>query len=116
VIAGHALEIERAPHALPTLLRAVALERRGVSVAVVIGDPADAATRALATAARRKLLPEDAVVVAAPGAEAPRGLDPSWLAGREAIDGRPTAYVCRGQTCSLPVTAPDGLAEAAGSL
>jgi uncharacterized protein len=26
-----------------------------------------------------------------------------------AIDGKPTAYVCRGFVCRLPVTDPDGL-------
>jgi uncharacterized protein YyaL (SSP411 family) len=33
-------------------------------------------------------------------------------AGKTAAGGRPTAYVCRGETCSLPVTEPDGLAHA----
>ena len=41
---------------------------------------------------------------------APPALDPSWLAGRDAPEGRPTAWVCRGTACSLPVTAPDDLA------
>ena len=31
------------------------------------------------------------------------------LAGRDAIGGRPTAYVCRNYTCDLPVTDRDGL-------
>src|SRR6185436_12707226 len=31
------------------------------------------------------------------------------LAGRDAIDGKPTAYVCRNYTCDLPVTDRDGL-------
>jgi len=30
-------------------------------------------------------------------------------AGKTAIEGRPTAYVCRGPVCSLPVTDPDEL-------
>ena len=28
---------------------------------------------------------------------------------KTAVDGRPTAYVCRGETCSLPVTSPEEL-------
>ncbi len=32
------------------------------------------------------------------------------LHGKTAVDGEPTAYVCRGQVCSLPVTTPDELA------
>src|SRR5439155_20438 len=32
--------------------------------------------------------------------------------GKRMVDGKATAYVCRGPVCSLPVTAPDALAEA----
>ncbi len=106
VLRSHALVLERAPHAFPTLLRAVALGARGLSVAVIVGDPAAEATVALAQRARHVLAPDDAVVVAEPGASAPDGLSPHWLAGRDATDGRPTAYVCRGTTCSLPVHEP----------
>ncbi len=105
-LADAALLLERAPHAFPTLLRAVALRCRGLAVAVVIGDPDDADTRALAERARRVLRPEDAVIVAAPGAPPPEGVSPDWLAGREAMDGRATAYLCRGTVCSLPVRTP----------
>ena len=38
------------------------------------------------------------------------GIDPNWLAGREPVDGRATAYVCRGTSCSLPITDPADLA------
>jgi uncharacterized protein YyaL (SSP411 family) len=30
--------------------------------------------------------------------------------GKTAVDGRVTAYVCRGETCSLPMTDPAALA------
>ena len=33
------------------------------------------------------------------------------LAGKTAIDGKPTAYACLGPQCSLPVTEPDALLE-----
>ena len=32
------------------------------------------------------------------------------FAGRTALEGRPTAYVCAGQTCQLPVHTPEELA------
>jgi hypothetical protein len=98
--------LERMPHAFPTLLRAIALRERGLSVAVVIGAGDDPATRALADRARRMLRPDDAVVVVAPGAAPPPGVSSAWIQGREAIDGRPTAYVCHGRSCSLPVHSP----------
>jgi hypothetical protein len=52
--------------------------------------------------------PDDAVVIAAPGA-APAHVDASWVTGRGSLDGRPAAYVCRGTTCSLPIVNPEEL-------
>ncbi len=104
VLRTHAALLERAPEAFPTLARAALLAETGPCVAVVVGGDG----RALAARARRLLRPEDAVVVAAPGAP-PSGVDPSWLAGRTIVDARATAYVCRGTTCSLPVTDPEEL-------
>jgi uncharacterized protein YyaL (SSP411 family) len=105
-ISEQGLYLERAAHAFPTLLRAVALRSRGLSVAIVVGDPEQEATRALAERARRVLRPDDAVVVVAPGESPPTGIAEEWLAGRAAIDDRPTAYVCRGTACSLPIHEP----------
>jgi uncharacterized protein YyaL (SSP411 family) len=111
VLRTHAYVLERAPAAFPTLARAALAAERGLSCAVVAGAPEDPRTRALALAARRRLAPEDAVLVVPPGAAAPAGVDPSWLAGREPVGGAPAAYVCRGTVCSLPVTAPEQLAS-----
>jgi uncharacterized protein YyaL (SSP411 family) len=110
VLRSNAIVLERAPAAFPTLARAAALVERGLAVAVVVGAPDAAETRALADRARRLLAPEDAVVVVAPDAAPPAALDPSWTAGRSAVGGRATAYLCRGTTCSLPVHEPDALA------
>jgi len=115
VLRSHASRLEHAPEALPTLARAALAAERGLSVAVIVGDPEDAATRALAESARAALRPEDAVLVvhpefsAKPGAS-PVGVDPQWIAGRQLVDGRPTAYVCRGVECSLPTHSADELA------
>jgi uncharacterized protein YyaL (SSP411 family) len=110
---AQAFPMERLPEAYPTLARAAALLERGVSLALVRGFPDDPATSALAARARHALAPEDAVVVLAPGAPAPPGLDPTWVTGREAPGGRATAWVCRGTTCSLPVHDPEALLLAA---
>jgi len=109
VLRTHAFVLERAPAAHPTLARVADWLERGLSGAVVVGAADDARTGALALAARRRLAPEEAVLVVAPGAETPAGLDPTWLEGKAAGEV-PTAYVCRGTTCSLPVTEPDAVA------
>ena len=108
-LGSHALVLERAPEAFPTLSRAAHLLEQGLSVAVVLGDPNAAETRTLAARARRVLGAADAVLIRAPGEDPPDRIDPTWLAGREPVGGRPTAYVCRGTTCSLPITDPDAL-------
>jgi len=105
-IHGRGLHLERAPQAFPTLLRAVALRARGMAMAVIVGEPETAGTAALASRARRVLRPEDAIVVVAPGESAPSGIGEEWLLGREAVDDRPTAYLCHGHACSLPIQDP----------
>lgn len=105
-IAEQGAFLEKAPHAFPTLLRAVALRARGTSVAVIVGAEDDPRTAALAARARRVLRPEDAVLVAAPDAAPNPHVSADWFAGRDAVDGAPTAYVCVGRACSLPVQDP----------
>jgi uncharacterized protein YyaL (SSP411 family) len=109
-LTSHAFALARAPEAFPTLARAARLLEQGTSVAVVVGDPSAVETRALAARARSVLGPADAVLVCAPGSPAPERIDATWLTGREPQDGRPTAYVCRGADCSLPITEPEALA------
>ncbi|MFP6606152.1 MAG: thioredoxin domain-containing protein, partial [Myxococcota bacterium] len=99
-----------APHAFPTLVRAAALAEQRLSVAVVVGATDDPRSRELASRARHELGPEDAVIQLEPGASAPDGVAAAWLEGRNQEGGQPTAYVCRGTTCSLPITEPDQFA------
>jgi uncharacterized protein YyaL (SSP411 family) len=70
-----------------------------------VGDPAAADTNALLAAARSG---GRADLVVAVGADPPISVVP-LLADRIAIDGRPTAYVCRNFACRLPVTDPAAL-------
>jgi len=98
----------RAPIYLPTLVRAAALREAQLGVAIILGKPGDPRAEALAARARSLLGPEDAVVVVDPDAP-PRWLASDWLLGREMRGGAPTAYVCRGRSCSLPAVTPDEL-------
>ena len=107
IIESQAGVLERSPHALPTLLRALILRSRGISVAVIIGPEDDPRTSALAARARHALLPDDAVVVLAPGAKRPIGVAAEWLEGRQPEGGIPAAWICQGTQCSLPITNPD---------
>jgi uncharacterized protein YyaL (SSP411 family) len=75
----------------------------------VVGEPAAADTRTLLAEVRRRYLPHSVVALRAPGDEAAPALP--FLAGRDQISGRATAYVCRNYTCHLPTTDPAALAE-----
>jgi hypothetical protein len=84
----------------------------------IAGSPDSPETAALVVEARRGYRPNQVLAVAADPAASAIAL----LEDRLAIDGRPTAYVCRGFVCRLPVTTVDALraelgaaVEAAGS-
>jgi uncharacterized protein YyaL (SSP411 family) len=109
VLDAHGPLAKRVPAAAPTLLRAATLLEHGLGVALVLGDPGDSRSQALASRARRLLSCEDAVVLVHPD-RPPAWLAPAWLEGRGLVDGAPTAYLCRGKACSLPATSPDELA------
>jgi uncharacterized protein YyaL (SSP411 family) len=63
----------------------------------------------LAETVFRRYQPNRVVVGAAAGAPGAAGLP--LLADRGAVDGKPTAYVCRRYVCQLPVSEPDALAR-----
>jgi uncharacterized protein YyaL (SSP411 family) len=109
VLGTHAAVAERVPLHLPTLVRAGALDDSGIGVGVVIGSVSDPAVQALLARARALLGPDDFALALAPD-ERPDWLDPAWLEGRSAVGGRPTAYLCRGSSCSLPAHTPESLA------
>jgi uncharacterized protein YyaL (SSP411 family) len=85
------------------LLNAVDLRLRAAEI-VVTGEGARA--QALLAAART-LPPLDRIVLHAPGAESLPAAHPARAKLAAAADG--AAFVCVGQTCSLPVTDPAGL-------
>jgi uncharacterized protein len=74
----------------------------------VIGDPNDDATKALLRTVYKRYLPNK-VVVGAPDkrddAKSP------LLKGKKRVKGLPTAYVCEGYRCKLPVTTPEELGK-----
>jgi uncharacterized protein YyaL (SSP411 family) len=82
--------------------------QRAVQV-VVVGARAAADTQALLRAIRGVCLPNRVLQVIEPGQSLP-ATHPA--AGKGQLDGRATAYVCRGTSCSLPLTDAEELATA----
>lgn len=95
-------EIGRNFFPMGSFLNGVDLLLNAVQVAI-IGRRGDPATDALVAAAYKVSVPNRVLLVSAPDATLP---ETHPAAGKTQIDGKPTAYVCLGPTCGLPVTTP----------
>jgi uncharacterized protein YyaL (SSP411 family) len=103
-LATVAVLAEQAPRFAGWSLAAAQAMLDGPVEVAVVGDPSEDRD-ALERRARRH---PGAVVVVATGSDDAIPL----LVGRDPVDGRPTAYVCRGFVCERPVTTVDELASA----
>jgi uncharacterized protein YyaL (SSP411 family) len=98
--------VERAPMVFGYTLLALDFRLHPPVEIAITGDLASIHARDLLRTARRRLLP-NRVVAAAPApvsAEALRAAP--LLEGKEPVDGRSAAYVCRDFSCKAPVTDP----------
>jgi uncharacterized protein YyaL (SSP411 family) len=83
---------------------------RGSVDVVLVGDPADEKMFALAREAHRAYLPNRTIALVFK--HDPRSIEAcALLAEGKASHDHPVAYVCRGNTCSLPVATPNELRE-----
>jgi uncharacterized protein YyaL (SSP411 family) len=107
VLVCNAAMMARFPLGFGRSLAATELALARTAEVVVVGDPADPATRALLAAAAAEPWPPCVVIAASDPATA--ALDLPATRGRGLLAGRPTAYVCEHGTCRLPVTDPAAL-------
>ena len=108
VIAGFADELGRNVAGLTTLMNNFELLNGAVQVAIV-GPSEDPATEALRRAVFESPVPHRILTALAPGEALPVSHP---AAGKTMVEGKPAAYVCVGQVCSLPITEPDALRAA----
>jgi len=98
------------PFGYVSYLEALEIWAGDATEVVVIGYPGNDRD-ALVAAANAHFVPNATTIVVSPDAE--------WLPApardRPMVDGRATAYVCRGFTCSAPVTSADSLAGVLGN-
>jgi uncharacterized protein len=99
----------RYPTAFAMWLQAIDLDLAAVAEVAIVGPLDDRATRDLLQVASAGFAPSRVVAAAAEDV-AERSAVP-LLRDRPLVRGRPTAYVCRGFACRLPVTDPDALRE-----
>jgi uncharacterized protein YyaL (SSP411 family) len=103
--------IARTPFGFDRFLAGVNFYYAPIREVVIVGPRSDPATAALRRAVDAVYDPHIVLLgidPADPDAEELRGMAPVLL-GKELIDGKPTAYVCRNYTCRRPVTSPDEL-------
>ena len=105
VIAAFAAETANNVFGYAGLLCANELLQRCTQI-VIAGDPGDADARALAAAAWQAAGQNKLIVPAHSGNTLP---DSHVAAGKGPVEGRAAAYVCVGQTCSLPLISADAL-------
>jgi len=97
---------------IPGLLASFELLAGSTQIAI-IGDPNDTETLKLRRTVFRAGVPLKVVSLLTPGQSLPE-MHPAR--GKGPVDGRPTAYVCVGFTCGLPVTDPADLRRQLTSL
>jgi uncharacterized protein YyaL (SSP411 family) len=108
LVAAFSGEINRNFFPLATLINSNEFLENALQI-VVVGPPDAEGTRALIRAVHERSLPNRLLLTVAPDAQLPER-HPAH--GKGMVDGKPAAYVCKGQTCSLPVTHPKGLGTA----
>ena len=108
MVAGLYEPMARYPGAFAHWLGAAAFILSAPLEVAIVGDPAAADARALLNVVQRAYRPN--VIVAAGEGESAAEVVP-LLAGRERLDGRAAAYVCRRFVCQRPTADPDTLAE-----
>jgi uncharacterized protein YyaL (SSP411 family) len=102
--------MDRAPTGFGHALSALDLSLGPSRQVAIVGDTDDAATAALIEeVVAKRYLPNVVLAAGAPGGLGAERV--ALLRGRSAVGGVPTAYVCEGFACRLPVTSPEDLAS-----
>ena len=97
------------------ILAALSTYHAGVPQIVIVGEPGDADTRALAEVVRQHYIPTAVVVPVSEVQREPLSRLLPWTSSLRQREGRATAFVCRDFSCQVPTTSVDELdAQLAG--
>jgi len=104
---GFAGEIVAGPAHYPQMLAALHFALGPVDEILFAGDPKDPMLQTMLKEIYLRFLPNKIIMLRRPGPKS-SGLSSAYEA-MAPIDGKLTAYVCRGRACQLPVTDVEGL-------
>jgi uncharacterized protein len=96
---------ERSPSAFCALLAAADFLEGPIREIAVVGQSGEPGYEALLCAVRGRYEPNRVVAAARPGEHT----DLPLLAGKDLLNGRAAAYVCRNYACDAPITDPAGI-------
>ena len=108
IIAAFSGAILRSVFPFATLINATDFLQNATQI-VLVGASADPAVEELARQVYARSLPNRLVMRIAPEDRLPQSHPAS---GKGLVKGKAAAYICRGQTCSLPITEPAALIKA----
>jgi uncharacterized protein len=94
------------PYSSAALLCALDWWLAGPEEVVIVGPHEHVVTQAMLTTVQQRYIPNRVLLV---GELSGGPSELPLMRGKTRLDGRPTAYVCRGRTCSAPVTDPKQL-------
>jgi uncharacterized protein YyaL (SSP411 family) len=107
---GAAARIEASGRSVPMLLAGLSAWHAGMQQVVIVGEAGDAAREEMERVTGTRFLPFAVVLPVTPGERQRRlGALAGFVGAMQALDGRPTAYVCRDFACRAPITDPSAL-------
>ncbi len=113
VLEKHGMLAKEYPHGAARLLLAYDFALSSPREIALVGDPSAEATQSLLAIVQQPYLPNKVVALRHHGRIDDAATIP-LLEGRDQIDGKSAAYVCRNFTCDQPVTEPADLAAQLG--
>jgi len=109
IFSGFKQHLQQSGTGFPAMLAALDFHLAPPLEIAIVGDRSHPTTQAMLEVVHRRYLPAAVVAFATPEEVASLGGAIPLLQEREAIGGKPTAYICHDMTCQLPVHTPDDL-------
>lgn len=103
--------VEKNPRGSEVLLQALHFELSGAMEIVICGEPADPHARSLLKQINRRFIPAKVLIYKSEENADDISLLSPFVRNHHPVDGKPTVFLCRDQTCQFPQTDPAELGK-----